>query len=451
MKKENFLKIVLLLGDIFAIYISLFLALTVRNNGLVSQFNSFFYSSIALYVLWIVVIFILNLYSPNFFKNPIDFLFSVIVFSVLAFFLGVTYFYFCPIINLTPKTILLLNILIFDIIFLLWRYLFNLLLESKGIKEKIIIVGFHEKLEEILPQIKNIYDIIAIFCPLDIDSQKKCSIVSSDSKIISEIRDLKNIVEEKNVTSVIFALDFYSNKDLVKKIFTALPLTLTYLGVDNLYESLTKKISLDFLDEIWLLKKISKPEDKFEKIIKRSFDIIFSFVALVIFFIFFPFIAAIIKIEDRGSIFYIQKRAGKNGKDFFLYKFRTMYETNGQHKDTWREKNKDNITKFGKFLRKSHLDELPQAWNILKGEMSFVGPRAEWVELARVFETEIPFYKQRYLVKPGLFGWAQINFPASKSVDEAKEKFEYDLYYIKNHSSFLDLEIIFKSIKLFMW
>ena len=106
---------------------------------------------------------------------------------------------------------------------------------------------------------------------------------------------------------------------------------------------------------------------------------------------------------------------------------------------------------IGKILRKLHLDELPQAWNIFKGELSFVGPRTEWIEFAKIFEKEIPFYKQRYLVKPGLFGWAQINFPASKSVDEAKEKFEYDLYYIKNHSLLLDLEIILKTIKLFLW
>ena len=133
-----------------------------------------------------------------------------------------------------------------------------------------------------------------------------------------------------------------------------------------------------------------------------------------------------------------------------LYKFRTMAEDRNQDKEIWREKNKDNITSVGRILRKIHLDELPQAWNIFKGDLSFVGPRAEWLELAKVFEQEIPFYKQRYLVKPGLFGWAQINFPASKSVDEAKEKFEYDLYYIKNHSLLLDLEIILKAVKLFL-
>ena len=128
-----------------------------------------------------------------------------------------------------------------------------------------------------------------------------------------------------------------------------------------------------------------------------------------------------------------------------------MHDNSAKDEKTWREKDAGSITRVGKFLRRTHLDELPQAINILKGDISFVGPRAEWVEFAKVFEKEIPFYKYRYLVKPGLIGWAQINYPPSKSLDEAREKFEYDLYYIKNQSILLDLEIIIKSPKLFLW
>ena len=128
-----------------------------------------------------------------------------------------------------------------------------------------------------------------------------------------------------------------------------------------------------------------------------------------------------------------------------------MKEAHDQNSKVWREKGGNEVTKLGAVLRRLHIDELAQAYNILKGDISFVGPRAEWQELAKVFEKEIPFYRQRYLVKPGLIGWAQINFPASKSVGEAKEKFEYDLYYIKNHSLLLDLEIILKAVKLFLW
>jgi lipopolysaccharide/colanic/teichoic acid biosynthesis glycosyltransferase len=159
----------------------------------------------------------------------------------------------------------------------------------------------------------------------------------------------------------------------------------------------------------------------------------------------------IIKLEAGGPVFYIRKRVGLNGKIFDFYKFSSMVgnDNKDNDKDLWRVKDENQITKIGKILRKTHFDELPQSINLLKGDLSFVGPRPEWIEIAKIFEQEIPFYKQRYLVKPGLFGWAQINYKASSSIDEAKKKFEYDLYYIKNQSILLDLEIILKSINLF--
>ena len=450
MKQSKFLKIILLAGDACLMYFALFLTLFFRNSGLVEEVNGFFYNFIILYILWIVVIFVLNLYDLHFFNKIIDFFFNLIVFSILAFFLGVTYFYFRPEFSITPKTILLLNVIIFDVLLLIWRYLFDAILKVRRVKEKAVIIGFHQKINEILPQIENIYDVTGLFCPSYINGQKQCLVSSPSLGLISEMSDFKKIVVEQKVTSVIFALDFYSNKDLVKEIFTALPLTLNYIGIDELYEDITKKVSLVYLNEIWFLEKISKPEDVFEQSVKRIFDIILSLAGLLVFIVSLPFIAAAIKMNDGGPIFYDQKRVGKSGKIFVLYKFRTMKEARNQDSRVWREKDGGSVTAIGDILRKLHLDELPQSYNILRGDMSFVGPRAEWKELAMVFEKEIPFYKQRYLVKPGLFGWAQINFPASKSVNEAKEKFEYDLYYIKNHSLLLDLEIILKAIRLFL-
>ena len=212
-----------------------------------------------------------------------------------------------------------------------------------------------------------------------------------------------------------------------------------------------KKISLDSISEDWLEKNIFEEENKFYLFVKKIIDVVFGVVGFVLFIILFPFLALAIKLDSGGSIIYKQERVGKNGRGFTLYKFRTMYENKDNNQKVWREKDRSNITRVGRVLRRSHLDELPQAWNILKGDVSFVGPRAEWSELAGVFEKQIKFYKYRYLIKPGLIGWAQINFPPSRSIDEAKEKFEYDLFYIKNRSILLDLEIILKSLKLFAW
>ena len=435
------------MGDISVACIALFWALAARNKNLVPQFGGFLYGFFALYAFWIIIIFVLNLYDLHFFKKPMDFYLNLVIFSVLAFLSGVTYFYFRPQANINPKTILILNVLIFDIFFVLWRYMFNLILEAKGVKDKIVIIGSNSRLKEIMPQINKNYEVLAFF------NQDPSKISELPSKVLftSNIEELKNIVLSKKASSVLLATDFYSEKDLIKQIFSNLPLILNYVAFNDLYEFTTKRVSLDSLDEAWFLQKISKSENKFEQIIKRSFDIVLSLAGLLLFLIFFPIISVAIKFDSEGGIFYTQKRVGKNGKIFLIRKFRTMTNDKNQNKETWRETNKNNVTRVGKVLRKLHLDELPQAWSIFRGDLSFVGPRPEWMELANVFEKEIPFYKQRYLAKPGLFGWAQINFPASKSVNEAKEKFEYDLYYIKNHSLLLDIEIILKAIKLFFF
>jgi lipopolysaccharide/colanic/teichoic acid biosynthesis glycosyltransferase len=209
------------------------------------------------------------------------------------------------------------------------------------------------------------------------------------------------------------------------------------------------KISLNNLEKTDVLKEILKPENKLSSVVKRLLDIFFSLLGLLFFFLLLPIIAVLIKIDFRAPVFYCQKRVGKDRRIFTLCKFRTMKDDPNQHKKLWREKEEKNVTHVGKFLRKLHLDELPQFWNILKGEMSFIGPRPEWIELAKIFEKEIPFYNYRYLVKPGFTGWAQINFPASRSLEEAKEKFEYDLYYIKNRSLALDIKIILKTMHIF--
>ena len=229
-----------------------------------------------------------------------------------------------------------------------------------------------------------------------------------------------------------------------------MPPKLNFINFTDFYEALTKKVPLETINEFWLLENISKTERKIEEILKRGFDIVFSVIGLMFTFFLFPFIALAIKIDSPGPIFYTQKRVGKDRKIFTLYKFRTMKVSKNQDKKIWREKDPKEVTKVGKFLRKFYLDELPQFYNILKGDLSFVGPRPEWVRLAKIFEKEIPFYSLRYLVKPGLTGWAQIKYKPSTSLAEAKEKFKYDLYYIKNRSFFFDLTIILKTIGLIL-
>lgn len=211
----------------------------------------------------------------------------------------------------------------------------------------------------------------------------------------------------------------------------------------------SKKIILQYIDEKWFMHNFHEKDNWYYAVVKRVGDLFFGLIGIVLFCILYPILGIVIKLESEGPILYKQERVGKNGKVIVIRKFRTMHECVGEKCVHWREKDKNSVTKVGKLLRMLHFDEIPQAINLLVGDMSFIGPRAEWIEFARLFEKEIPFYKKRYLVNPGLMGWAQINYPASQSVEQAKEKFEYDLYYIKNRSILLDAEIILKSAKLY--
>jgi lipopolysaccharide/colanic/teichoic acid biosynthesis glycosyltransferase len=182
-------------------------------------------------------------------------------------------------------------------------------------------------------------------------------------------------------------------------------------------------------------------------LIKRFFDILGGLAGLLIFFILFPFLALVIIIDSGFPIFYSQPRLGQGGTEFKIYKFRTMRqdaEASGEVRPT--EENDPRVTRVGDFMRKTRLDELPQFWNILRGEMSLVGPRAERPELVQSFQKKVPFYRARLLAKPGLTGWAQINYGYVATVRDTEVKIEYDLYYIKHRSLAMDFTIMLRTI-----
>ncbi len=434
-------------------YGALFLALAIRYQDFSlgpGPFTKIFLIQFTfIHLFWLLFLFILDFYEIPLFRKKYDFLRNLIIFLILAGIIGTIYFYLRPII--VPKTTLVLDILIFSLLLFGWRYLFSRLLKFQNLKEKIIFIGFRPEFKEIISDYlsQSGYEITAFFNPdFSFTNELNPFSLSAKQGVISDVHQLRVVIEREKVDSIIFALDFHKNDELAQQLFSNLSLKLNYINFASFYESLTKKVPIETINEIWFLENFSQVEKKVNQILKRSFDILLSSLGLLITLILFPFIALTIKIDSPGPIFYNQRRVGKGKKVFVVHKFRTMIENPNQDRKLWREKDASQITKVGKFLRKTHLDELPQLWNILKGDLSFVGPRPEWIELAKIFEKEIPFYSQRYLVRSGFTGWAQLSFPSSASIAEAKEKFQYDLYYIKNRSFLFDLGIILKTIKI---
>lgn len=211
----------------------------------------------------------------------------------------------------------------------------------------------------------------------------------------------------------------------------------------TLYESSFKKVLIEHISKIHLEKfRLSR----LEIIIKRLFDIAFVIVTSPAVLPCIFLIAILIRLESEGNALFTQQRAGQGGKDFTMYKLRSMRKDSEKNGAQFADRNDSRITRIGKFIRKTRIDELPQFLNILKGDMSLIGPRPEQTIMVRELSKEIPFYDYRLLVKPGITGWAQTTQGYAASTDETREKLAYDLYYIKHYSTWLDIKIVFKTI-----
>lgn len=213
------------------------------------------------------------------------------------------------------------------------------------------------------------------------------------------------------------------------------------------YENLTGRVPLNAIGEQgWRPFLFGRTRDKgIYTVSKRAVDIVGAALGLVLFGLLFPFIVLAIKLDSRGPIFYPQARVGKNGKTFVIRKLRTMVADADQHEDLWSNHNDPRVTPVGRWLRKIRLDEIPQCWSILKGEMSIVGPRPERLTVVDELEKEFPFYRLRHCAKPGLAGWAMVNRGYMCSFEDAKERLEYDLYYVKHRSLGFDALIFLRA------
>jgi exopolysaccharide biosynthesis polyprenyl glycosylphosphotransferase len=238
--------------------------------------------------------------------------------------------------------------------------------------------------------------------------------------------------------------------EVQKQLFELKLSGLRILELSEFYEITWANIPVYHLELRWLLQSegFSIVADQLRSRIKRLFDVLLSIFLIIFLWPIILFAALAIKLESKGPIFYHQIRTGRGGQKFKISKLRSMRsdaEINGAQ---WAQKNDSRITRVGKFLRKTRIDELPQLLNVLRGQMSFIGPRPERPEFIVELEKQIPFYQMRHMVRPGLTGWAQVCYPYGASIDDAKEKLQYEIYYIKHHTLWLDVLIILRTVKI---
>jgi len=332
---------------------------------------------------------------------------------------------------------------------LLWRSLYIRFYSSAGQLRHYLVVGAgkagHTLAEVYLEQNPPPFKLVGF---VDDDPQKLGSAVFG-FPIISQSFDLLDIIEKYKISDIVVAINGMIQGTTFQTILDAQEQGVEVTRMPTLYEEMTGRVPIHHLESDWIIRSFTDQAraSGMYLLVKRLLDILGGLVGLLIFFVLFPFVALAIIIDSGFPVFYSQPRSGQGGRVFKIYKYRTMHkdaEADGEVRPT--EENDPRVTRVGNFLRKVRLDELPQFWNILLGEMSLVGPRAERPELVESFQKKVPFYRARLLAKPGLTGWAQINYGYVATVRDTEVKIEYDLYYIKHRSLIMDFNIILRTI-----
>jgi exopolysaccharide biosynthesis polyprenyl glycosylphosphotransferase len=219
----------------------------------------------------------------------------------------------------------------------------------------------------------------------------------------------------------------------------------------SFYERLTGRVLLDLIRPSWLIFSSRGRRARINEIARASMHRVVAFIGAFLSLPIAMMTAILIKLDSRGPVLYKQERVGKNGRPFKLMKFRSMRTDAEKDGPVWAKTDDERMTRVGRIIRKIRVDEIPQFWNILRGDMNFVGPRPERPHFVKQLAEEIPYYEQRHLIAPGLTGWAQINYPYGASIEDAKQKLQYDLYYMKNHSVALDATIMFETTKTILF
>lgn len=269
----------------------------------------------------------------------------------------------------------------------------------------------------------------------------------------SAIYNLADFVVKLGASEVVLALEERRNalplQDLLRIKTTGVHVN----DISSFLERETGRVDLDSVNPSWLIFSDGFSSGRrLSGIAKRLFDILASAILLALTLPVIALFALLVKLESKGPAFYRQKRVGRYGESFDLIKLRSMRaDAEADGKAIWAAKNDDRVTRIGKFIRKVRIDELPQTWCVLKGDMSFVGPRPERPEFVADLEKQLPYFAERHMVKPGITGWAQVNFPYGASIDDSRQKLEYDLYYAKNYTPFLDLLILLQTIRVVIW
>jgi exopolysaccharide biosynthesis polyprenyl glycosylphosphotransferase len=443
---RKILKTILLIGiDLILLYFSLLAVVFYRyhNNFEPLLFIRMLVPFSLVYVIWMIIFYFWDFYKLGKAWDFRDIFKAMFMNGIIT----IIFFYIIPYFQIQPKATLLLDVALYYFLLTGWRYMFRFIFRDFGQKTELLIIGLDKHSLELIKNIIMDYDSsYSISYLINIDSSKLPGWLKKNKSIMvfSNILAIERIIKQKNIKSIIVNNKWYS--ELFQELYHLIHKGIDLFHIASFWEIYEKSIPVYTTNELWFLENLRGfAKDLYEKQ-KRIIDLIIClllspFFICISFFIFFA-----VRFDSKGPAIYKQHRVGKENRIFNMYKFRTMYTDAEKHGPQWTSKSDPRVTRVGRILRAARLDEIPQLVNIIKGDMNFVGPRAERPEFIKMLSKKIPHYDLRHLIRPGLSGWAQVQFEYAASLEDSAKKLEYDLYYLKNRSHLLDIQIYLKTI-----
>lgn len=360
----------------------------------------------------------------------------------------VIYFYYTGPGNNLPRVSIAVFLVTVAILTLIWRALYIRIFTAPQFMRRVLLVGGGKAGRTLLQVINAQEPPPFVIIGIIDDDEKKVGTEIESYSVLGTSESLLKVVDKHVVSDIVVAISGEMQSSMFQALLDAQESGIEIIRMPKVYEDILGRVPIRLLEADWILRSFVDESSVSGLFIfgKRLVDILIGLIGFITFVLLLPFISLAIVVDDGRPIFYSQTRSGRGGQPYDLIKFRTMSrdaEADGVPK--WAKEDDERATRIGRFLRKTHLDEIPQFLNVLRGEMSLVGPRAERPELMALFEKHVPFYRARLLVKPGITGWAQINFGYASNIEETTIKLEYDLYYIKHRNLIMDVVILLRT------
>jgi sugar transferase (PEP-CTERM system associated) len=441
-------KIILLSGDIIILLSSVSFGYFLRLGEIFNSLLVYAGASIINVAAFAVIFYVADLYNLQ--QNFISIrAMTKVVISIVAGLILITFIFYFILPYRYGRGVLLTQVIILAPLIFLWRVFFHKWFKA-AVRPKNILLMAKDWVSEVLyEELKN-HSEYRVLGLVNGDVELTGNPYPTSLAVVN-FDQIENVIEDGNVDGIVIDIIYKKPNEFWQTLLKLKMSGIEIIGAVNLYQDLTGKIPIHHVNDRWFVYTpgYALLTSNWVQRVKTLFDLAVSFISFILLLPLMALIALAIKLDSQGPIFYRQERIGKDEQKFRLIKFRTMiHNAEEETGAVWAQENDSRNTRVGKYLRLSRLDELPQLINVLKEEMSFIGPRPERPEFVKGLKEKIPYYSMRHSVKPGITGWAQVNYPYGASVEDAIEKVQYDLFYIQNMSLLLEVRILLKSIQV---